>query len=104
DFSLGADRPKILDAVDPIGAAQGALQGSGIFQVSLDNFDALMGQFLSRSVAGVSRQCPELPSFGQHMADNGSALPSGGASDQHGLVRIAHGEVSLLRMAKPAHE
>src|SRR5215831_6923882 len=78
-----ADRPEILDAIDSIGTPCRMVKGSHIVQVSLHYLHALGRQFLRRHTLRIPSQRPQLPPVVQHVADNGSALSSGGARDQH---------------------
>src|SRR5262249_14658817 len=82
DLTLGAHRPKILDAVDTVGAADGTFEGGRILQISLDHFDPLTGKILSCGVAWVASQCPQLPTLGLHMANDRSALSPRGSGDE----------------------
>src|SRR5215475_13523785 len=90
NFTLCANRPKVLDAVNAVDACSGTSDRSCIFQVTLDHFDALLPQGSSRVASRISSQSSQLPSLWQHVADDRAALPPRCSGDEHSTIRITH--------------
>src|SRR5260370_40021462 len=93
-LTLGTDFPEVLDTVYAVHTMGGMLQGRQIIEISLRQFDALACQIQSRITARVASQCSQVPSFGQHMADDCPALPPCCSCDEHCFVCIEHVPVS----------
>jgi hypothetical protein len=97
DFTLGADRPEILDAVNSVNVACRTLERCRIFQVALHHFNAPPCEFLSRSTARAACQRSQFPSLEQHVVDHRPALPPGRAGNEHRFVCVVwHVHVSHL--------
>src|SRR5262249_50430122 len=76
-FAFCAYSPEVLNTINAIQSAGRTFQRGGILQVSLYDFNPLSCQVLGRSTARVASQCPQLPSFGNHVVDDRAALASG---------------------------
>src|SRR5260370_33344755 len=93
-LTFRTDFPEVLDTVYAVHNVGGMLQGSQVFEISLRPFNALACQVQGRVTARVASQCSQVPSFGQHMADDGPALLPCCSCDEHCFVCIAHDPVS----------
>src|SRR5262249_39046865 len=89
-FTLRADRPVVLDAVDPIHAARRTLQRCRIFKIALHRFNALSLQLLRCLAARIARQRTQIPTLLQHMTDHSPALAPGCSTDKNAFLRIGH--------------
>ena len=89
-FTLCADRPEILYAVDAINAAQTAIERRGILHVALHDLNALLEKRLRRLALGVAGEGCEVPPFSQHVPYGRSALFAGRARDQNLTLVACH--------------
>src|SRR5262249_21603633 len=103
-FTPGADRPVILNAVNAVDAAHGALQGRGVVEIALKDFDSLLLEVACRRAAGIAGQDAQLPSAAEQVADDGAPLPTCSAGHQHRFVVVGHGFAQVPRKvrARPA--
>ena len=62
-LALCADRPEILDAIDAVNAAEGAVKRRGILQVALHDLYPLIEERLRGLALGVAGEGPEFPPF-----------------------------------------
>src|SRR5215831_12053065 len=90
DFALCAHRPEILDTVYTVNSSRGTLQRVEVFQISSHHLNSFARQSLGGSAISVAGQGSQLPSLGQHVADDRSTLPTGGSGDEHCFVGIYH--------------
>src|SRR5262249_36399096 len=100
DFAASADGPKILDTVDAVDAYGSASDGGRILQVTLHEFDTQAGQRLRRAAARITRQCSQLPALRQHVANDGPALASRSAGNEHELVCVSHESIPPVRWSR----
>src|SRR5215468_7244214 len=85
-LTFRTDFPEVLDTVDAVHAVGSMLQGRQVFEISLRQFDALACQVQGRITARVASECSQIPSFGQHMADDGPALLACCSCDEYCFV------------------
>jgi hypothetical protein len=93
-LTFRTDFPEVLDTVDAVHTVSSMLQGFQVFEISLRQFDALACQVQGRITARVASQCSQVPSFCQHMVDDGPALLPCCSCDEHCFVCIEHDPVS----------